>query len=210
MPTKNDPFEVLGLEPGASTEEVRKRYRELARRYHPDVNEGDSTAEWMFKQLNEAYEAIVTNTTEQGPQSPPKPPGPPAQREPPTPSSWTPPKPVDDSEPWVLITGVITAVAAGQIAGWLTEATGFAEELAVVLDSMSSGSTSPAHARTATVLATAITLAATMAARHKAWRDSDPGPWRPALQALEALAYTTAAATLGSVAVIMLTRYTAQ
>lgn len=208
MPTRNDPVEVLGLERGASTEQVRKRYRELARRYHPDVNEGDSTAEWMFKQVNEAHEAIVAKRTEPTPR--PRPRRPPGPREPPTAGSWTPPEPVDETGPWVVMTAAITAAAAGQIAGVVAERTGFADELAVLLGQMSGTSTSPAHATAATIFATAITLAGTVAARHSTWRDSGGGTWRPALQAVEALAYTTVAATLGSVAVIRVARYAAQ
>ncbi len=167
MPTKNDPFDVLGLERGASTGEGCKRYRELARRYHPDVNEGDSTAEWMFKQVNEAHEAIVAKSTEQEAEAPPQPPQPPARREPPTAISWTPPERVDDSGPSVLIAAVITAVVAGQIAGAFAEATGVAEELAVALGTISGVSTTPTHASVATMLATAITLAAAVGVRHK-------------------------------------------
>jgi len=209
--TKNDPFEVLGLERGASTEEVRRRYRELARRYHPDVNEGDSTAEWMFKQVNAAHEAIMRNATADRPQPPPRnTPQPPAPPEPPRASSWTPPEPVDDSAAWVVIIGVFTAVVAGQIAGWLAEATGFTEELPVLAGRILGRPASATHTHLATVLATAVTLAATVAVRHEAWRKSKPTPWRPALQALEALAWTAAAATGGAATLTLLSRYVAQ
>ncbi len=211
MQRENDPFEVLGLKRGASAEEVRRRYRELARRYHPDVNEGDSTAEWMFKQVNAAHEALVGNATAQRPQSPPRsPPRPPAPPEPPTASSWTPPKPVDDLAAWVFIDATMTAVMAAQIAGWLAEATSFTEELAVLLESILGRPASPTHARVATMLATTFTLAATVAVRHEAWRESKPTPWRPALQALKALAWTAAAATGGAAALTLLSRYVAQ
>lgn len=58
MASTNDPHEVLGLHPSASRDETRKRYRELARRYHPDVNGGDPTATWVFKQINKAQAKI--------------------------------------------------------------------------------------------------------------------------------------------------------
>ena len=211
MQTKNDPFEVLGLERGASTEEVRRRYRELARRYHPDVNEGDSTAEWMFKQVNAAHETIIGNATADRPQPPPRStPQPPAPPEPPTASSWTPPEPVDDSATGVFIVGVLTAVAAGHIAGWLAEATGFAEELALLFHKILGRPASATNAHLATALATAVTLAATLAVRHEAWRESKPTPWRPALQTLEALAWTAAAATGRAATLTLLSRYVAQ
>ena len=53
----DDPYEVLGIERTASAKNVRSRYRVLARRYHPDVNGGDGTADWVFKRVQEAYES---------------------------------------------------------------------------------------------------------------------------------------------------------
>lgn len=55
---KRDYYEVLGVERGATEEEVKKAYRKLAVKYHPDKNPGDKVAEEKFKELGEAYEAL--------------------------------------------------------------------------------------------------------------------------------------------------------
>ncbi|MGQ9518452.1 MAG: DnaJ C-terminal domain-containing protein, partial [Anaerolineae bacterium] len=49
---------ILGVDRGASQEEIKKAYRRLARTYHPDVNPGDKEAEQRFKEINEAYEVL--------------------------------------------------------------------------------------------------------------------------------------------------------
>ncbi|MEM9002261.1 MAG: DnaJ domain-containing protein [Cyanobacteria bacterium P01_F01_bin.86] len=54
-----DEFRVLGLRPSATFEEVKASYRRLARRYHPDVNPGNSDAEEKFIQITQAYQALV-------------------------------------------------------------------------------------------------------------------------------------------------------
>ena len=56
--TKRDYYEVLGLKKGASDADLKKAFRKLARKYHPDVNPGDKTAEHKFKEMNEAYEVL--------------------------------------------------------------------------------------------------------------------------------------------------------
>ena len=53
-----DPYQVLGLSPGASDEEVKKAYRKLAMKYHPDRNPGDEEAARKMQEINAAYDAI--------------------------------------------------------------------------------------------------------------------------------------------------------
>ena len=54
----NDRYAVLGLSPGASDEEVKKAYRALAKKYHPDRNPGDEAAARKMQEINAAYEQI--------------------------------------------------------------------------------------------------------------------------------------------------------
>ena len=51
-------YKVLGVNTGASQSEIKKSYRRLARKYHPDVNPGDGSAEERFKQIQEAYKVL--------------------------------------------------------------------------------------------------------------------------------------------------------
>jgi molecular chaperone DnaJ len=67
MPTasKIDYYAALGVKRGASASEIRKAYRRLARKYHPDVNPGDKKAEEKFKQIQEAY-AVLKDSKKAG------------------------------------------------------------------------------------------------------------------------------------------------
>lgn len=54
-----DLYSLLGLAPGASAADIKRAYRRLARRYHPDINPGDRTAETLYRRIAEAYETLV-------------------------------------------------------------------------------------------------------------------------------------------------------
>ncbi len=58
MATKRDYYEILGVEKNATADDLKKAYRKLAIKYHPDKNPGDKAAEEKFKELGEAYEAL--------------------------------------------------------------------------------------------------------------------------------------------------------
>ena len=62
-----DPYEVLGIQRGASEEEIKKAYRAKCKRWHPDLNPNDPTAEEHFKEVQAAYDAITKGET--GPQN---------------------------------------------------------------------------------------------------------------------------------------------
>jgi molecular chaperone DnaJ len=57
--TKEDYYKILGVDRNADEKEIKKAFRRLARKYHPDVNPGDKAAEQRFKEINEAYEILI-------------------------------------------------------------------------------------------------------------------------------------------------------
>ncbi|MFR5990501.1 MAG: J domain-containing protein [Faecalibacterium prausnitzii] len=61
-----DPYEVLGIQRGATDDEIKKAYRAKCKRWHPDLNPNDPTAEEHFKEVQTAYDAITKGDT--GPQ----------------------------------------------------------------------------------------------------------------------------------------------
>jgi molecular chaperone DnaJ len=58
MPAVKDPYKALGVDRKASAEEIKTAYRKLARKYHPDKNPGDASAEERFKDVQEAYSIL--------------------------------------------------------------------------------------------------------------------------------------------------------
>ncbi len=58
MSARKDYYAILGVSKDASQEEIKKAYRKLARKYHPDVNPGDAAAEERFKEISEAYHVL--------------------------------------------------------------------------------------------------------------------------------------------------------
>ena len=63
---KRDYYEILGISRDADEKEVKRAYRKLAMKYHPDRNPGDSEAENKFKEASEAYEILADQSRRAG------------------------------------------------------------------------------------------------------------------------------------------------
>ena len=63
MPAARDYYEILGVERSVDAEELKRAYRRLAMKYHPDRNPGDAEAESRFKEAAEAYEVLADANT---------------------------------------------------------------------------------------------------------------------------------------------------
>ena len=66
-PQEVDPYEILGLERGATRAEIKEAYRRLAKKHHPDKNPGDKASEWIFKEVGWAYEHLRGVHSARGP-----------------------------------------------------------------------------------------------------------------------------------------------
>ena len=60
MADKRDYYEVLGIDKSASADDIKKAYRKKAKEFHPDLHPGDKECEQKFKEVNEAYEVLLS------------------------------------------------------------------------------------------------------------------------------------------------------
>ena len=65
MVSKRDYYDILGVSKGSSESEIKKAYRKLALKYHPDKNPGNKEAEAKFKEVNEAYSTLSDDAKRQ-------------------------------------------------------------------------------------------------------------------------------------------------
>ena len=56
-----DPYKILGLNPGATDDEIKKAYKQMAKKYHPDLNQNSAEAAEMMKKVNEAYDILINH-----------------------------------------------------------------------------------------------------------------------------------------------------
>ncbi len=56
-----DPYKILGVSPGASDDEIKRAYKQLAKKYHPDLNQNNPEAAEMMKKINEAYDILINH-----------------------------------------------------------------------------------------------------------------------------------------------------
>lgn len=66
MLSVTNPYRILGVSENASEEEIKKAYRELVKKYHPDLHPGDSTAAAKMSEINAAYDMLKSNTDSAG------------------------------------------------------------------------------------------------------------------------------------------------
>ena len=57
----DDPYKILGLKPGATDDEIKRAYKEMAKKYHPDLNGNSPEAAEMMKKVNEAYDILINH-----------------------------------------------------------------------------------------------------------------------------------------------------
>lgn len=62
----SNPYKILGVSPAASDDEIKKTYRKLAKKYHPDLNPGNQEAVRKMSEINTAYEQLKNRNSSQG------------------------------------------------------------------------------------------------------------------------------------------------
>lgn len=58
---RDDPYEILGLKPGCTDDDIKKAYKEMAKKYHPDLHGNSAEAAEMMKKVNEAYDILINH-----------------------------------------------------------------------------------------------------------------------------------------------------